>query len=61
MVLDLYNKLARFLAVGMFYLTLGVFLVGMNVNDTYIASKDRFFRHVPAILLGVGMYFVTKY
>ncbi len=60
-MLDLYNKLSRYLVIWMFYLTLAVFMVSLNVNDTYFATQDQFFVHVPAILLWVGMYFVFKY
>ena len=61
LVLDLYNKLSRYIVVWMFYITLGVFMVSLNVNDTYFATEDQFFVYVPAILLWVGMFFVFKY
>ncbi len=60
-MLDLYNKLSRYLAVGIFYIALGVFLVSLNVNDTYFATEDQFFVHVPVILLLLGLFLVFKY
>lgn len=61
MILDLYNKLSRILVVVIFYITLAVFLASMNINDTYIASEDKFFTHVPSILLLIGIFLTNKY
>lgn len=61
LVLDLYNKLSRFIAIWIFYVGLGVFLIGMNVNDSWIAAKESFFNYMPVILLIVGLVIVSNY
>ncbi len=45
----------------MFYLSLVVFLIGMNVNDTFLVIEDRFFVWMPALLLVLGLVMATKY
>jgi len=45
----------------MFYVALGVFLVSVNVNDTYVAIQDDFFTYVPFVILWVALFFVYKY
>lgn len=47
--------------VWMYYVMLGVFLVQMNINDTYLVQEDKFFEHVPSMLLFLGIFFVNKY
>lgn len=61
MVLDLYNKLSRWLAIWVYYLMVVVFLIGMTINDTFIVTEDQFFIHIPVVLLIVGFVIICKY
>lgn len=61
LVLDLYNKLSRWLAVWIFYLLLIVFVIGMTINDSHLLTEDKFFIHVPVVLLIIGFLIVNKY
>lgn len=61
LILDLYNKLSRWLAVWMFYIVLVVFLVGMTVDDNYLVIEDRFYGNIPVVMMVIGFVVVMKY
>ncbi len=61
LILDMYNKLSRLIASWMFYLSLAVFLIGMNVNDTFLHIDDPFFISIPPLLLLLALVIAKKY
>jgi hypothetical protein len=49
------------MAIVVYYMCFGMFVLSLNVHDSYVLNFDSFFPHKPAVLVVLGLFLVNSY